>query len=62
MSPKDRVIILLHKLSRIQLRKGKWDEAMESMFKARELRSKRWEVPTADDFKGLWDGQQGEYT
>jgi predicted negative regulator of RcsB-dependent stress response len=60
MNARDRVIITLHRLARIQLAKGKWDEAMQSMFKARELRSKKWEIPTAADFKGLWDGQEGE--
>jgi len=41
MIPKDRIIVLLHRLARIQLSNGKWDAAMESMFRARQLRARR---------------------
>ena len=37
----DKVILLHIRLAQIQLRKDKWDEAMQNMFKARELRGRR---------------------
>jgi hypothetical protein len=37
----DKVILLHIRLATIQLRKDKWEDAMQNMFKARELRGRR---------------------
>ena len=37
----DKVILLHIRLARIQLSKGKWEAAMQNMFKARDLRGRR---------------------
>ena len=41
MSASDKVILLHIRLAQIQLRKDKWEDAMQNMFKARELRGRR---------------------
>jgi len=37
----DKVILLHIRLAQIQLRKDNWKDAMQNMFKARELRGRR---------------------
>ena len=37
----DKVILLHIRLAQIQLRKDKWEEAMQNMFKALDLRGRR---------------------
>jgi predicted negative regulator of RcsB-dependent stress response len=41
MTELDKVILLHIRLARIQLSKDKWEDAMQNMFKARELRGRR---------------------